>query len=205
MTARRDFGTIRRLPSGRYQASYVWPPVSGARHNAPLTFEAKIDASAWLAVQRTDIQRDTWGQPAEPRRAAAVPSFAEYAARVIARRVSGGLRPSTERRYRGLLAGHLLPAFGATRVDQVTVAAVNEWHASYGRRLHGTRAGAYRLLVSVMRAAIDEGLRESNPCRVRGGCADPQRAHDVEAATVDQVDALADGMRPAWRMIVLLA
>ncbi len=37
------------------------------------------------------------------------------------------------------------------------------------------------------------------------GSADPRQAHDVEAATEEQADALADAMRPAWRMLVLLA
>ena len=133
-----------------------------------------------------------------------MPTFGEYAAEVIARRVANGLSPNTARRYRGLLAGHLLPTFGATRVDQVTVAAVNEWHVAYGRRTPSTRAGAYRLLTSVMKAAIDEGRRESNPCRVPRRRPEPRRAHEVEAATDAQVDALADAMRPEWRMLVLL-
>jgi integrase len=133
-----------------------------------------------------------------------VPTFAEYASRVLAQRIAAGLRPNTASKYRGLLAGHLVPAFGATPVDQITVAQVNEWYASYGRQTGATRANAYRLLTSVMKSAIDVGLRESNPCRVRGGSADPRRAHDVEAATVEQVDAIADAMRPAWRALVLL-
>ncbi len=198
---RRGFGRLRKLPSGRWQASYIGP--DNQRHNAPDTFPAKGYADEWLAAQRTDIARGTWGQPV-PQARAAVPTFTEYATRVIGHRAANGLRPSTERKYRGLLAGHLLPAFGPARIDQITVAAVNEWFASYGRRTPATRADAYRLLTSVMKAAIDEGLRESNPCRVRGGGADPRRAHDIEAATVAQVEALAAAMRPEWRMIVLL-
>ena len=124
---------------------------------------------------------------------------------MIEHRASNGLRPSTVRTYRGELAGHLAPAFGATRIDQVTVAQVNEWFASYGRDRHSARANAYRLLTTVMKTAIDEGLRESNPCRVRGGGTDPRRVHDTEAATTGQADALADAMRPQWRMLVLLA
>ena len=202
MAARRGFGKVRKLPSGRWQASYVGP--DGQRHNATQTFQAKTDAAGWLAAQQTDIARGTWGKPA-PARSAAAPTFAEYAARVIEHRASNGLRPSTVRTYRGELAGHLAPAFGATRIDQVTVAQVNEWFASYGRERHSARANAYRLLTTVMKTAIEEGLRESNPCRVRGGGTDPRRVHDTEAATTGQADALADAMRPQWRMLVLLA
>ena len=39
---RRGFGSIRRLPSKRYQASYQGP--DGARHKAPDTFATKGDA-----------------------------------------------------------------------------------------------------------------------------------------------------------------
>ncbi len=56
-----------------------------------------------------------------------------------------------------------------------------------------------------MKAAIDEGHRESNPCRRPGGGTDPDRAHEIEAATPEQVDALAGAMRPQWQMIVQLA
>ena len=129
--ARRGFGQVRKLPSGRWQASYVGP--DGQRHNAPQTFQAKTDAAGWLAAPADRHRTRHLGQ-ASPGPAAAAPTFAEYAARVIEHRASNGLRPSTERKYRGELAGHLAPAFGATRIDQVTVAQVNEWFASYGRR-----------------------------------------------------------------------
>lgn len=201
MAARRGFGRVRKLPSGRWQASYIGP--DGQRHNAAQTFQPKTYADEWLATQQTDIARGTWGKPAPAR--TAVPTFTEYAARVIAHRAANGLRPSTERKYRSELAGHLAPAFGATRIDAVTVAQVNEWHASYGRQRHGARANAYRLLASVMKTAISEGLRDSNPCRVPGGGTDPRREHDSEAVTYEQVAALTASMRPEWRMLVLLA
>ena len=200
--ARRDFGSLRKLPSGRWQAIYTGP--DRQRHKAPETFGDKTTANMWLRRQQNAMASETWGKPA-PARTAAVPTFAEYAARVIGHRASNGLRPNTERNYRRLLTGHLIPAFGPARIDQVTVAGVNEWFAAYGRRTLPTRAAAYRLLSSVMKAAIDEGLRESNPCRVRGGGTDPRRAHDIEAATPEQVDALAAAMRPQWQMIVQLA
>ena len=41
---RRRFGRIRKLPSGKYQASFVGP--NGKRQNAPDTFVTKTDAAA---------------------------------------------------------------------------------------------------------------------------------------------------------------
>ena len=50
---RRDFGHIRKLPSGRYQASFTGPDL--LRHNAPVTFEAKDLAIMWLLNEKKQI------------------------------------------------------------------------------------------------------------------------------------------------------
>jgi hypothetical protein len=60
MTARRHFGSVRKLPSGRYQASY-WH--EGARHVGADTFAAKADALAHLAAVETDLRRGGWIDP----------------------------------------------------------------------------------------------------------------------------------------------
>lgn len=61
---RRHFGSVRKLTSGRWQASY-W--VEGRRHVATVTFRAKGDALAWLSAVETDIRRGCWADPAEAR------------------------------------------------------------------------------------------------------------------------------------------
>ena len=53
---RRGWGWIRKLPSGRYHASYVG--VDRIRHNAPNTFEFKVDAEAWLDRQERRAKVD---------------------------------------------------------------------------------------------------------------------------------------------------
>lgn len=55
---RRRFGRVRKLPSGKYQASFVGP--NGKRQNAPDTFLTKTDASRWLAKVEADLSRGTW-------------------------------------------------------------------------------------------------------------------------------------------------
>jgi len=52
---------VRKLPSGRYQASYLGP--DGRRHSAPETFERKPDASQWLAGMETEIAQGEWRDP----------------------------------------------------------------------------------------------------------------------------------------------
>jgi hypothetical protein len=59
---RRGFGTIRRLPSGRFQATYVGPDLG--RHAAPFTFDARDYAERWLEEERRLIELEEWTSPA---------------------------------------------------------------------------------------------------------------------------------------------
>jgi hypothetical protein len=61
---RRGWGWIRRLPSEKWQASYVGPDT--VRHTAPTTFTAKMDGERWLSDERRLIERDEWTPPARP-------------------------------------------------------------------------------------------------------------------------------------------
>lgn len=202
MSARRGFGKSRRLPSGRYQASYVGP--DGARHNAPSTFQTKGDADAWLAGQQTDIARGAWGRPAAPVRRSTLPTFREYAEQWLALRTGEGLAVATLASYRRALRGHLIPALGELRVDEIKIATVREWYAGFGVRLPSMRAKAYRVLMAVMHAAVADELIASSPCQIKRGSAEPRRAHHVTVATPDQVDVMAAAMRPEWGLAVLL-
>jgi hypothetical protein len=55
---RRQFGRIRKLPSGRWQARY--PDGLGRDLPAPDTFATKSDASAFLAKVQTEMERGAW-------------------------------------------------------------------------------------------------------------------------------------------------
>src|SRR5664280_1169581 len=101
---RRKFGTIRKLASGRYQASYVGPDLM--RHLAPTTYTAKIDAEGWLHEERKLTEANEWTPPkhrAEKARATQqVPDFETYAMKWVAkRRTDKGepLRASTRAAY----------------------------------------------------------------------------------------------------------
>ncbi len=60
MSKRRGFGSIRKLPSGRYQARYTGG--GGATIAAPHTFPTKVTAEMWL----TDRRRGIDAQHVEP-------------------------------------------------------------------------------------------------------------------------------------------
>jgi integrase len=195
---RRDFGSLRKLPSGRWQAVYTGP--DGQRHKAGTTFDDKTTANLWLRRQQAAIADGSWGKPAPARRE--VPRFAAYAASWLATRP---LRGRSVREYRSVLHGHLIPAFGAMRLDEITPLTVRQWHASYGTRTPSARAKAYRVLHAIMAtAADDDRLVGANPCRVRRGGSDP-RQRRINVATPEEVAEIAGAVRPQWRMLVLLA
>jgi hypothetical protein len=57
----RRFGNVRKLPSGRYQASYLGP--DGQRRYAPETFERKGDAEKALVLIEAQLTAGKWADP----------------------------------------------------------------------------------------------------------------------------------------------
>jgi hypothetical protein len=56
--AKRRFGRVRQLPSGRWQARYQGP--DGIDRAAPETFAAKTDAEVWLTLKEAEIFQGDW-------------------------------------------------------------------------------------------------------------------------------------------------
>ena len=99
---KRSFGAIRRLPSKRYQASYIGPDL--ARHVAPETFTAKVDAEGWIAAERRLVEWDEWISP-EVRRAKQLHDDSQtlrvYATTWLPERTAvRGLKPKTVSEYK---------------------------------------------------------------------------------------------------------
>lgn len=192
----RTFGTIRKLPSGRWQARYRGP--DGLLRSAPSTFARKSEAVRWLTLTEAELLGGEWIDPD----AARVP-FTDYAATWISERP--GLRPKTIQLYRYLLRCYLAPGFAAQSVRGITEADVRRWRADMltAGATPVTTAKAYRLLKSIMATAADDGLIRRNPCRVRG--AGSEKSPERPVLSVAQVYALADAAGPRYRLLVLLA
>ena len=60
-TSKRTAGSIRRLPSGRYQARIRAD--DGERRTAPVTFGTKVEADRWLASAVSDRADRMWIDP----------------------------------------------------------------------------------------------------------------------------------------------
>lgn len=190
---RREFGTVRQLPSGRWQARY-WAP-DGSRRTAPETFPTKTDSQTWLTLTQADIERNDWIDPD-----AGAVNFEAYALKWVGER---GLAATTDELYRRLLRLHILPTFSIRDLNEITPPGVRTWRAERLKATGATTtAKSYRLLKAIMETAADDELIRRNPCRIKG--AGSEKAGERPTATVEQVDALADTMGPRWRLMIYL-
>ncbi|MEU4739083.1 tyrosine-type recombinase/integrase [Actinosynnema sp. NPDC023658] len=195
---RRRFGWVRKLPSGRFQASYLGP--DGQRHNAPDTFATERDADRWLVQVESVIMRQEWMNPNR-----AKVSLQEYAERWIAERP--GLRPRTIHLYEWLLTKYVTPHLGAVQLGQLDTPMIRQWRARLlaAGVSESMTAKAYRLLRAVlMTAANEDRIIPRNPCQVRG--AGSENPDERPVLTVAQVFDLASRMADRrYRAFVLLA
>lgn len=190
-------GSIRQLPSGRYQATFNH---DGQR--AVKTVDTKEAAQGWLNAQVRKATAGDWAPEATEPRATGGPRFSEYAEQWLASR---DLKPRTKAHYRKILDTHLLPQWGTYRLTKITPAAVRDWHRDLLPDAPTMRAHIYSLLRTILRTAWEEDLIESNPCRVRGA-GRAKRQSRTEIPTAAQVRALADAMPDRkHRVLVLVA
>ncbi|MEU6892160.1 tyrosine-type recombinase/integrase [Streptomyces sp. NPDC046557] len=191
---RRQFGRVRKLPSGRYQARYVGP--DGQLRPAPETFRTKRDADDWLADKQTEMRRGDWHDPD-----AGKVAFGPYALAWIKERE---LTSTTRQLYGSLLKHHLEPVLGSINLAEISPPLVRRWRADKLAASTGpTVAKAYALLRAILGTAVSDQLIRRNPCQVKG--ASTVHTPERPTATVQEVYALADVIQPRYRTLVLMA
>ena len=199
---RRGWGMNRKLPSGRWQASYIGP--DGLRYTAPRTFSAEDDAVSWLAHERRRIDLGVWAPPSADQDgtpATAPLTLEAYAERWLTERT---LKPRTRALYRDLLRLHIVPTLGDAELTAITPATVRSWHAGLGTKTPTRNAHAYGLLHAIMSTAVADEVIDTNPCRIRGA-SKTKRARTITLLTPAELEKLAVAMPDRLRCSVLLA
>lgn len=193
MVRARSFGSIRKLPSDRYQARY-WH--LGKQVAAEHTYVNKIDARRWLSTVEADMVRGDWIDPD-----AGKITFGEYSNWWLDQRP---VRPRTKQIYEGQLK-HIVPTFACVSLRDIRPIDVRGWHGQLSRGpLHqNTIAKIYRLFRTIMSTAVEDDLLRQNPVRIRGASA--ERMIERPLLTWDDVRALAGAIHPRFECMVWTA
>lgn len=168
------FGSIRKLPSGKFQARYTLP--QGTQTTAGVYLTRKDAETALLQLEAEAARGQLW----DGRKGRTL--FSEYMTHYMAFRATGGkVRPHTLELNQRALRLQLMPAFGHVRLDAITPEGVDAWFDSAPPS--STRRNAYGLLSKALRYAVKWGYIRSTPCLVEGAFADtsaPRPAYTIE-------------------------
>lgn len=197
MTAKRRFGALRKLPSGRWQARYRTP--EGREITAPSTFATKTDAARYLDAVEVDQSRGVWHDPTPARNE----TLRTWSNRWLAQH-SAALTLSTAVSYRGLLECCVLDrvvdlrqiGLGDLALTALTPMRIGEWLADLQRSgLSASRVRkAYRVVSLAMDAAVRDRLLPTNPCGKHHRL--PRLPeHEPTILTVEQVESLVANLR----------
>jgi integrase len=189
---RRHFGSVRKLPSGRFQASY-WH--EGTRHRAPSTFATKADALAWLSATETDIGRGAWTDPRHGDL-----TLAEVARLWL--HANPAKRPNTLAMDDIVVGVHLKPV-GNRRIASITPpdvqTLVNTWSRVAAPRTVKRR---YGVLAAIFNHAVEADWLARSPCRaIKLPSVGPTRRRLLSPA---DIAALAEATDERFRAMVWL-
>jgi integrase len=187
---------VRKLASGRYQASFTGPDRS--RQTAKETFRAETDAERWLDRAERDIKRGHW----IPDQGLGHRSLRQCCEAYLEENPRIGKRwAETCRRNMRLHLGDLLDM----PISAITPPVVRAWHAKALRGKGGRTSisQSYRLIRSVLNVAVQERSILRNPCRIPG--TGSEKAPERRIATPKQIAELIEAITPHYRAPVVLA
>lgn len=193
----RRFGTVRKLPSGKFQASFIGP--NGQRQTAPETFGTKAAAERWLVRVHDSLEREEWRGPS---RSLERRTFREYAEAYLTENPNIGERwAETSRRNMRLHLAELLDM----PVASISTAVVRAWHAKAlaGKGGRTSIAQSYRFLRSVLNMAVLDEAIEKNPCQIPRAGTDRPKERPI--ASPAEVAALMEAITPRYKAAVALA
>jgi integrase len=206
---RRSFGYVRKLASGRFLAQYLG--ADGRRYNAPVTYEFKADAEAYLSTIQADMVRQTWKAPSSSNQ-----TLGAYGLKWIEERP---LKNTSRIRYLEDWNNHIAPRLGQLLLDDLTPDVVRTWYSQLGTDLSAklatkhkvstatrqdgtsTVARCYRILRAIMNTAVEDELIATSPCRIKNG--GTYRNTERPTLTVAEVDTLATTVATRYRALVL--
>jgi integrase len=195
---KRQFGRVRKLPSGKWQARYLGP--DGVDRSLG-TYATKALANQALAKVELQMASGAWLDPARRGQ-----TLASYAAAWIETR---NLRPRTRESYEDQLRLRILPGLGRMPLGKITPQEVRAWHSALMAQAekrdkgHRSVSSAYRVLRAILNTAVQDEILSRNPCQIRGASTD--RPTHRQTVSEQQVWALAESVPLLYRALVWVA
>ncbi|MFH8587368.1 tyrosine-type recombinase/integrase [Streptomyces celluloflavus] len=190
--------TRKLAPSGEHGKGKRWQVRwrDGSGKQRKENFDKRSMADTRAATVEADLARGLYVDPA-----AGKESFRAVAERW---RTSAAHRPTTASRVERALRNHIYPTFGDRPVAGIRPSEVQAWLKDRSQALApSTLRVTYAYLVSVLHAAVADGILARNPCeRVR---LPPKRRTEVVPLPADVVRALIDAAPSWYRSLMLLA
>ena len=194
---RRQFGTLKTLPSGNIRASYADPRGTTKRYGKTFPARSKGDAEGWLSSVEKSIHHGTWTPPGT--KTAQSGDLRAYSKTWLDQRQ---LKQRTRELYDDLLRLHILPVLGDDKLTAISPATVRTWHA--GLSTGPTRkAHAYSLLHAIFVTAVADEIVDANPCRIRSAMS-TKTQRGIEPLSSAELGQLASEMPAVLSAAVLL-
>jgi Phage integrase, N-terminal SAM-like domain len=190
MGRRRQWGSVRRLPSGRYQARL--PDGSPA----PDTFATKAEAGRWLSLAEADLVRGTFVHRSLNANVTVAAWLEEW-------RASHSLhkRPTTLARDESAIRRHPVPRLGDIQLARLRQTDVQAFVADLRHAVGpSTTRSIYGVLRAALNAAVNAELLARSPAR---GIKLPQIPKtDVVTLRPEDLHRLASALPVRWQSMV---
>jgi integrase len=166
------------------------------------TLPTKGEAMAWAQEAERGIRRGEWADPSRSRITVGDWSKVWFQ--------SLSVKPTTRVNYESLLRNQVLPRWGSTRLDHLSLAGVKSWLAAMSSTISAGRVRqAYHVLSSMLDLAVADGRLSRNPAKpsgnARGMLPKVSKAKHHVYLSHAEVALLADESGPYRALILVLA
>lgn len=194
---REEWGTIRKLPSGRFQAQT--PVIEGKKRlKGPHTFSTRGEARAWLIQMQIQFEH---GQLELPKPQI---SLDQVYRQMSEQMEAANYSPSTIRTYKSSWSKYLEPDLGGKPIDEIDSKLVKAWDAGKIWESQHARRKAIQLLKRLLSFAADAGLTGDAP-QIKVAVSSRKRRQNYVTATPEQLGLIREGMPPELRVTIDLA
>ena len=220
-------GSIRQLPSGKYQAQYTAPD---GRRRSLGTFPTETAAKAALRRNEGKIELGQWHAPAGKEKPQTVADYYRHFVTIGKTPTGKPWKPSNKRNHERVLADYVtrdLPTdsgplnLGNLPLAKVTPQLIDAWQVAvltdsrnraaakaskplpdgYG---YGAAASAYKHVRAVFAHAESRRVIDRSPCTTKGAASNPYR-RKAPAVTWDMAPRILEHLKERYHAAVIIS